>query len=106
MVYICPIGSRGGMNYLFFEKSVFVKHPTAHIVVNMTIDQPGLMRVNRKKIRPNFGFCPNEGGGSRPIPSFLNQNHMVILLGFCHNKGGVPQYQPFSPKKWDFFMKK
>ena len=27
MVYICPIGSRGGMNYLFFEKSVFVKHP-------------------------------------------------------------------------------
>ena len=28
MVYICPRGSRGGMNYLFFEKSVFVKHPT------------------------------------------------------------------------------
>ena len=27
MVYVCPIGSRGGMNYLFFEKSVFVKHP-------------------------------------------------------------------------------
>ena len=30
MVYICPIGSRGGMNYLFFEKSVFVKHPNEH----------------------------------------------------------------------------
>ena len=24
------------------------------------------------------------GGGSDPIPSFFNQNHMVILTGFCH----------------------
>ena len=43
-----------------------------------------------------LGFCPNqEGGGSDPIPSFLNQNHMVILLGFCHNKGwGFPVPTP------------
>ena len=27
MVYICPIGSCGGMDNLFFGKSVFVKHP-------------------------------------------------------------------------------
>ena len=27
VVYICPIGSRGGMDNLFFGKSVFVKHP-------------------------------------------------------------------------------
>ena len=61
-----------------------------------------------KKISGKLGILSQRGGGgSRPIPSFLNQNHMVILLGFCHNKGGgVPQYQPFSPKKWDFFMKK
>ena len=49
-----------------------------------------------------LGFCPNqEEGGSDTIPSFLNQNHMVILLGFCHNKGGgggsaVP---PLYPQK-------
>ena len=30
MVYICPIGSREGMNNLFFWKSVFVKHPNIH----------------------------------------------------------------------------
>ena len=30
MVYICPIGSRGGMDYFFFWKSVFVKHPNHH----------------------------------------------------------------------------
>ena len=33
MVYVCPIGSRGGMNYLFFEKSVFVKHPNIEALV-------------------------------------------------------------------------
>ena len=58
---------------------------------------------------PNFlGFWTNEGGagGSDPISSFLNQNHMVILLGFCPNKGGFPSPNPFHPKKWDFFMKK
>ena len=35
MVYICPRGSRGGMNYLFFEKSVFVKHPNDDALVVM-----------------------------------------------------------------------
>ena len=28
MVYICPIGSREGMNNFFFQKSVFLKHPS------------------------------------------------------------------------------
>ena len=60
----------------------------------------------RKKIRQNLGFCPNKGGWSGPIPTFLNQNHMVILLGFCHNKGGFPSPNHFHPQKWDFFMKK
>ena len=30
MIYICPIGSRRGMDNLFFGKSVFVKHPNCH----------------------------------------------------------------------------
>ena len=31
MVYICPIGSREGMNNFFFKKSVFVKHPSVQL---------------------------------------------------------------------------
>ena len=31
MCCICPRGTREGMPYFFFEKSVFVKHPTTQL---------------------------------------------------------------------------
>ena len=54
MVYICPIGSRGGMNYLFFEKSVFVKHPNVEGVQTtestvMAVEDDGKEREAIKK---------------------------------------------------------
>ena len=58
MVYICPIGSRKGMNNFFFKKSVFVKHPSVdvHIVVvcisiHATMSkQPSLHSFGKEKI--------------------------------------------------------
>ena len=66
----------------------------------------------RGAVGKNFGetwdFVPTRGcggGGSDPIPTFLNQNHMVILLGFCHNKGGFPVPTLFTQKMGLFHEK-
>ena len=44
MVSICPIGSRGGMDNLFFGKSVFVKHPT-HREVAVSVEVGGVVSM-------------------------------------------------------------
>ena len=42
------------------------------------------------------------GVGVSQSQVFLNQNHMVILVGFCHNKWGFLSTNLFHPKNGTF----
>ena len=49
MVYICPVGSRGGMDNLFFWKSVFVKHPIPYMLKHTVGDSAKNFRFRDAK---------------------------------------------------------